>query len=268
MISFKTVNFSYHGSGHEVYRDFNLELKPNRIYGLLGKNATGKSTLLYLISGLLRPSAGTVTIDGEETQAMSRKMLSSLFLVPEDFDLPEVTLKEYVEMYRPFYPSYSPEVMESCLREFELPGDMRLKELSMGTKKKVLMSFALAVNTPILLMDEPTNGLDIPSKRQFRKVVASHAGNNRLILISTHQVHDVETLLDHILILGHDGLLCNQSTEAITSRYSFGSHPAGETLYREQGLDGERTVALRSEDDEETPLDLELFFQFINAKKH
>ena len=207
MIEVKNIKFKYAGQGDLVFDDFSLTLEANNIYGLLGKNGTGKSTLLYLIAGLLRPRTGTVCFDSVETRLRRPETLQEIFIVPEEFDLPAMSLERYVRINEPFYPHFSREVLEACLKDFELSTDVKLNALSMGQKKKVFMSFALAAGTRLLLMDEPTNGLDIPSKSQFRKVVAQYMTEERTLIISTHQVHDVESLLDHILILSQQKLL-------------------------------------------------------------
>ena len=211
MIEVNNISFKYAGQKDLVFDGFSLELKQDNIYGLLGKNGTGKSTLLYLISGLLRPKKGSVSFDGIETKFRKPETLSEIFIVPEEFDLPAMSLDDYVKINRPFYPLFSTQVLEACLKDFELTSDVKLNALSMGQKKKVFMAFALATNTKVLLMDEPTNGLDIPSKSQFRKVVAQYMSGDRTLIISTHQVHDVESLLDHILILSPQKLLLNAS---------------------------------------------------------
>lgn len=169
MIKVDNISFHYAGSKANVFSDFSLQLNDNNIYGLLGKNGTGKSTLLYLISGLLRPQKGKVLVDGIEAGKRHAEMLREIFIVSEEFRLPEVSLKNYVSLISPFYPRFSHEILNKCLEEFELSGDIHLNSLSMGQKKKAFMSVALATNTRYLLMDEPTNGLDIPSKSQFRK---------------------------------------------------------------------------------------------------
>lgn len=183
MIQIKDIDFRYPGSKHLVFRDFSLELKENNIYGLLGKNGTGKSTLLYLISGLLRQQQGTILVDGISAQDRKAEMLKDIFMVPEEFELPNVSLATYVKMNQGFYPNFSQEVLDRCLKDFDLPLSLKLNELSMGQKKKVFMSFALATGTRFLLMDEPTNGLDIPSKSQFRKVIANNMTEDRTLII-------------------------------------------------------------------------------------
>ena len=270
MIDIKDLKYKYAGSRRYVFSDFNLSMESNNIYGLLGKNGMGKSTLLYLISGLLRRNGGTISINGLDTINNRAEMLSEIFLVPEEFDLLPMSLEAYVKMNKPFHPNFSREVLESCLRDFELTPDINLKELSMGQKKKVYMSFALAANTKLLLMDEPTNGLDIPSKSQFRRVIANNMDEGRTMIISTHQVHDVESLLDHILILDHSELLLNASVSDICSKYSFGYRQVGEptddVLYAEPSVQGSAVITRKQTEEEETQLNLELLFDAVTQK--
>jgi len=270
MIEVKNISFKYAGQKNLVFDDFSFTLKENNIYGLLGKNGTGKSTLLYLISGLLRPKKGTVSVDGIDAYKRQPEMLQEIFIVPEEFDLPAMSLEQYVKINEPFYPRFSREVLEACLKDFELTTDLKLNALSMGQKKKVFMSFALAANTKLLLMDEPTNGLDIPSKSQFRKVIAQYMSEERTLIISTHQVHDVEALLDHILILNQQQLLLDASVSEITEKYTFEYRTPDQmddVLYAEPSLQGNAVIAPRKADSAETQINLELLFNAVNENK-
>lgn len=271
MIQVENISFSYPGSKHQVFTDFSLNIEGNKIYGLLGKNGTGKSTLLYLMSGLMRSRKGSISIDGINSQERNPLLLQEIFMVPEEFELPAVSLDTYIRINEGFYPRFSREVLNSCLKDFDLPLSLHLKELSMGQKKKVLMSYALAAGTRYLFMDEPTNGLDIPSKSQFRRVVANNMGDDQTVIISTHQVHDVETLLDHILILCENRMLLDASTADICTQYSFELRPANEmddsVIYAEPTLQGNAVVARRKESQAETPINLELLFSAVAEKK-
>jgi len=209
MISIQNVKFGYR-SHQEVLDDFSLDFAKNGIYGLLGKNGTGKSTLLYLMMGLLRPQKGSVTIDGISSSLRKPEVLQEMFLVPEEYDLPRISLKKYVKSIKPFYPHFSDELLEKSLANFEMTSDIDLGSLSMGQKKKVYMSIALAANTRYLLLDEPTNGLDILSKSQFRKAVIEGMNDEKTIIVSTHQVHDVERLLDQVCIIERNKVLLNE----------------------------------------------------------
>ncbi len=271
MIDVKNISFTYAGSHERIFDNFSLQLEANNIYGLLGKNGTGKSTLLYLIAGLLRPQSGCVEIDGVNSFSRRPETLEELFLVPEEFDLPAMSLDEYVRIYQPFYPRFSREVLDSCLRDFELPTSLNLQELSMGQKKKVFMSFALAAGTRLMMMDEPTNGLDIPSKMQFRRAVANNMSDDRILIISTHQVHDVESLLDHILLLSRSRMLLNASVSDICQRYSFEYRPSGsptdDVLYSEPSVQGNAVITRHEAGATETPLNLELLFNAVTQGK-
>ena len=175
MFNFNDISFSYSKKGVELFNGFSMDLEAGNVYGLLGKNGAGKSTLIYLMTGLLTPQEGEVTMDGENVRQRLPKTMSDIFLVPEEFDLPRLSLKNYVNINAPLYPRFSMEDMQRYLEIFELGDDMdvKLHSLSMGQRKKVFMAFAFATNTRALIMDEPTNGLDIPSKSQFRKLVST-----------------------------------------------------------------------------------------------
>ena len=206
MIDISNVTFEYR-KGKPVLKDFSLSFPQGGVYGLLGKNGTGKSTLLYLISGLLRPRHGEVRVDGMLSANRQPQMLREIFLVPEEYDLPSVSLKSYTRALKSFYPRFSDDLLRKCIEVFDLEMDMQLGTLSMGQKKKVYMCVALATGTRVLLMDEPTNGLDILSKSQFRKAVVQGMEEDKTVLVSTHQVHDVERLLDHVTIINGNQVL-------------------------------------------------------------
>ena len=275
MININNISYRYPGQKKPVLSNFSLSLNEGRIYGLLGKNGTGKSTLLHLIAGLLRPQEGSVCSSTGEAASDNNiatykrlpEVLSDLYIVSEDFELPAISLDEYVQLLLPFYPRFNHEMLNSCLEAFELPTQMNLGQLSMGQKKKAYMSIALAANTRLLLMDEPTNGLDIPSKSQFRKVVAQCMADDRLIIVSTHQVHDVEQLLDHVLILSEEGMQLNASVADITDKYVFEVRPSGQLddtiIYAEPSLQGNIVMARRNADDAETVVNLELLFNAV-----
>ena len=221
MIKIENVTYGYNAM-HNVLENFSLSYEEPGIYGLLGKNGTGKSTLLYLIMGLLQPKQGEITLNGANTQERLPESLQEMFIVPEEYNLPSIPLPDYLKVLRPFYPNFDEQLMVKLLQEFDMLNvngatlnengipQINLGALSMGQKKKVYMCIALAARTKLLLMDEPTNGLDIPSKSQFRKVVAQGMRDDQIVVISTHQVRDVETLLDHVTIIEQNAVLLNE----------------------------------------------------------
>ena len=268
MLSFSNVSFTYGRRGKEVLSGLSLDFEENGIYGILGKNGTGKSTMLYLAAGLLRPKGGNVTVEGVPTQSRRPETLRKLFLVPEEFDLPEVSLRTYVQLNAPFYPTFREDILARCLKSFELGDDLNIGRLSMGQKKKVYISFALAAGTKYLLMDEPTNGLDIPSKKVFREVIAREMTEERVMIISTHQVRDVEQLIDHVVIVNDGTVLLNASTAEIETRLRFEQRAVGsdlsDALFVQQTMRGIELICPNSGNDE-TPIDLELLFNALQT---
>lgn len=263
MIAVENLSFTYRRSRQPVLNEFSLSFHPGRVYGLLGKNGAGKSTLLYLMSGLLTPKNGKVLFRDTDVRRRLPITLQDMFLVPEEFELPAVSLVSYIELNSPFYPRFSKEDMIKYLHYFEMDIDVNLGALSMGQKKKVFMSFALATNTSLLLMDEPTNGLDIPGKSQFRKFIASGMTDDKTIVISTHQVRDIDKLIDHVLIMEESKVLLDESTARICEKLLFKDNTHGELL--EEALYAIPTVQgncllLPNVEGEETEINLELLF--------
>ncbi|MCQ2204401.1 MAG: ATP-binding cassette domain-containing protein [Bacteroidales bacterium] len=261
MIRLEDISFSYHRK--KVFDGLSMELGEGNVYGLLGLNGAGKSTLLYLMSGLLFADRGQVKLNGIDVNRRRPESLSETYIVPEEFSLPDLTFDKYIRINSPFYPKFSMEMLDKSLEAFGMTRDLNLSQLSMGQKKKASMCFALATNTSLLLMDEPTNGLDIPSKSQFRKAVAQCMTDDRAIVISTHQVRDIENLLDRIVILDGGHILCNESVAKISEKLKFVQIGVGErrgdVLYEQPSTIGSAGVVINTDGDE-TPLNVELFF--------
>ena len=270
MMNVNQVSFGYGRKKAKVLDGFSMNLEKGSVYGLLGKNGTGKSTLLYLMAGLLRPQSGHILYKGVEVTKRYPETLQDMFLVPEEFSLPNVSLKQYVQLNAPFYPRFSDELLKACLRDFDMNEDIHLGELSMGQKKKAFMCFALATNTSLLLMDEPSNGLDIPSKSQFRKVIASGMTDDKAVIISTHQVRDIDSLLDHVLIMDGSRLLLNESVASICDRLYFAeqgmNEPTEDALYVQPSVQG-NSVILPNTYHEDSKLNLEVLFNATLAER-
>jgi len=264
MINIKNLHFGY--KKRKVFNGLSLSLQAGHIYGLLGKNGTGKSTLLRCIAGLLFPRAGTIDVMGFVPGKRQPAFLQSVFMVAEEFYLPDVSVEKFVKFNAPFYPNFSIEQFRQYLKEFDIPQENTLQSMSYGQKKKVLISFGLACNTALLLMDEPTNGLDIMSKSKFRKVIAGAINDEKCIVISTHQVKDLESLIDRITIIDEGKILFDQTVDAINRhiqfKISFDNEEVREALYKEPSLQGNAVVCANM-DGEDTKLDLELLYKAV-----
>lgn len=265
MINIQSLSFSYR-KNKPLFDNLQLRLEAGHIYGLLGKNGAGKSTLLKQMAGLLYPDKGTCEVMGYAAAKRQPAFLREIFLVPEEFYLPRVSITRYVNTYAPFYPNFDQGAFFSYLKEFDIPRDHMLTEMSYGQKKKVLISFALATNTKVLIMDEPTNGLDIPSKSQFRKVIAAAVSEDKCIVISTHQVRDLDNLIDSIVIINDHKIIFREDVQTVTDKLSFKTVSRIEestgVLFADSNLRG-HTIITRNTGQEHSKIDMELLFNAI-----
>lgn len=268
MIAFKDVCFSYRRNV-PVLSNLSLQIEPGTVCGLLGRNGVGKSTMLYLTAGLLRPRSGQVLCNGYIPSDRQVNFLNDIFIVPEEFDLPHITLDEYVRINSVFYPKFNLDLMHSILDIFALPGNINLGALSLGQKKKAFLSFALACNTSILLLDEPTNGLDITAKRMFRAAITAAMTDDKTIIISTHQVYDVENILDHVVIADNNRILLNRPMIDIQTKLRFGytqdPEQAKRALFSIPMPGGFNVVEFLDDPDRETEVNLETLFELTNS---
>lgn len=262
MININKLSFGY-SKGNLLYQDLSLLLTDGNIYGLLGKNGAGKSTLLKNISGSLFPTSGSVNVDGNVPQKRLPSFLRTVYYIPEECFVPAITIKQYTALFGTFYPNFNIGQLNDYLKELDVVVPGKLSSLSFGQQKKFIISFALACNTKVVLMDEPTNGLDIPSKTQFRKLIASVMNDERIIFISTHQTRDLENLIDQVVIVDNGKLLLNASVDEITSKLHFETvnelSPDHEVLYAEEHLKG-TSIIRKNICGEDSRLNLEHLF--------
>lgn len=263
MIEIEKLRFNY-PKGKIILDDVALRFTPGNIYGLFGKNGEGKSTLMKIITGLLFPKTGHCHIFRENSSRRKVRTLQNIFMVPEDFELPGIKISTYEQVNSPFYPEFSKDQFYDLIKEFKLSPNYNISTLSFGQKKKVFIAFGIATNTKVLLMDEPTNGLDIPSKSQFRKIMARAVDQGKCIVISTHQVRDLHSLINHVMILDQSKVVFDQSLFNVSEHLWFGKpnrDTEGSVIYSETSFGG-KAVLYRQEMDE-TEVDLELLFNAV-----
>lgn len=262
MIYIEDLDFGYQKK-REVFSGLNLSLTGGHIYGLLGKNGAGKTTLLKLISGLLFPLRGRIEVCGATPRLRQPSFLSDIFFIPEEISLPDMKMKDYFPLIRRFYPKFDKELLFHAMDIFEVSQSDKMGQMSYGQRKKALIGLGVACNTRLLMMDEPTNGLDIPSKSQFRRLIASVASEERCIIISTHQVRDLENLIDALVVIEKSRILVNTTTEQITDHFVFRQLREDETaLFAEESLKG-RWGMVTNLEQEDSKLDMELFFNAV-----
>ncbi len=262
MIEIKNLEFHYPRK-HQVYKNLNLNIKEGSICGLLGLNGAGKTTLLNLISGILFPQAGTCSVFGYQSSKRNPEMLEEIFLVGDTSEFPNLNVLEFCSLYAGFYPRFDMNLFEKCIFEFGLTLASSLKRLSFGDKRKVILSFALATKCRLLMFDEPTNGLDIPSKAVFRKLIATTFFEGQTIIMATHQVRDLANLMDWIIIEHCGELVLNESIDRVAEKLSFGlpleQIATDDLIFNADGFSQNETVSINRSLQFGSP-DLELLF--------
>lgn len=266
MIQIQNLGFSY--GSFPVLKNITMNLEEGRIYGLLGENGVGKTTLLTLLCGLKKPEAGSISVDGHDPYRREPDFLSSLIYLPDEVaPLPEKA-ESFARNRGIFWPEYDHEKFLAIMKEFETDPLQSMKTMSSGQLKKTYISFALACSARNILMDEPTNGLDIPSKAQFRSAIMKHTAEDSTIVISTHQVRDLENIIDPIVILDRQDVLLNASIEEITDKlyFDYGNVLHPESLYSEQ-LPGGFIQVYPNTAGEESKVNIEALFNTVHRHK-
>jgi ABC-2 type transport system ATP-binding protein len=266
MIDLKNLGFGYTRRGNPLFANLNLHLPAGTYCGLLGANGAGKSTLLRLIAGLSFPQGGQCRVLGHEPRRRAPEFLADVFLLPEEFQLPPTAAATYEQRFGSLYPRFDRSLFNRLLGELQVPHHQKLNTLSQGQKKKFLLAFGLATQARLMILDEPTNGLDIPSKSQFRRVLIDHFQPDRSFLISTHQAHDLQGLIDSVMVLAHGEILLHETVERLESHLQITVEPLPpiEALYSEKSLGGFKVIR-RSDGLQESRLDLELMFGLVTT---
>ncbi|MCC8134201.1 MAG: ABC transporter ATP-binding protein [Tannerellaceae bacterium] len=266
MIEIQNLSFHYHRS-RPVFEDVSFRMT-HGIYGLLGENGVGKTTLLHIIGGLLFPKSGECRVAGYPSYTRNPEMLKKMFFLPEEFQAPAVSVSELAAYNSVFYPNFSQEDFRIYLEKLHVEGDRKISELSAGQKKKAMIAYGLALNVDYTLLDEPTNGLDIPSKSQFRQLLSYVSSMDKCIIISTHQVRDLAHLIDPVIILDRNQVLLNNTVEEITQKLLFAqtTYEPENVMFTEQNLYGYASVTLNTFH-EESVLDIETLFNAVMNDK-
>ena len=266
MINVSQLHFKY--GNKRIYDDFSLQLSKPGVVGMFGRNGSGKSTLLKILSGLLFPTGGNVEVLGHRPARRLPRFLEQVYIVPEEFHLPNIKLSSLQTNHAPFYPRFSAADFSRYIDIFEIPRNQTFDTMSLGQKKKSVIAFALATHTPILLMDEPTNGLDIMGRAQFKTVMAGPEHADRLVIISTHQAHDLESLMSHVLFVdaGRIALSADTATLQKALRIGVSEHPPASSMYREAL--GEKWAFVEANPDAVSGhINLELLYKALSTNK-
>ena len=262
MITIENTSYGYK-SNPLIFNNISLEIG-NGIYGLLGENGVGKTTLMHLICGLLFPKNGKCSIDGRNTAERQSEGLARYFFLPEELQMPTESIASFAARHSVFYPHFNQEEFDLNLEELKINRKQKLSSVSYGQQKKAMLAYAFALHTPYTLLDEPTNGLDITSRQALKRIISRSMDDESTLLISTHQAHDFENLLDHLIILGKGEILLNRSLDEISNRLLFARTDIlpEESIYSEENLSGYFSI-IPNEDGEENTPDIELLYKAV-----
>ncbi|WP_161971789.1 ABC transporter ATP-binding protein [Algoriphagus kandeliae] len=269
MVLIQNLHFSY-PKKPTLFKGLTMNLEKGKVIGLLGKNGAGKSTLMRLMAGLLKPNAGTVVFEGKHSFDRDPDFLDQMIFVSEQISVPEfLKVKDYVGVYRDFYSRFDDVRLENLLAEFQISTEEKISNMSYGQQKKLQLAISLSVGAKLILLDEPTNGLDIPSKSSFKKVVSASLEEDQILVISTHQVQDIEHLIDQVIILDEGKIKLHADLEVLEEEFVFsqsGEMPAN-AIYGESHVLGARFIAKSMIGISGGSTDLELLFHAVIADK-
>ena len=266
MIKINNLGFSY--AENVVLKDITMTLEEGHIYGLLGENGVGKTTLLTLLSGLKKPKAGKIEIDGKAPFDRQPSLLTDIYYLSDEVAESNMKAVDYAKNYGRFWEGFDFEKFMEIMKVLENDPQQKMNQMSFGQLKKAHIAFALACNTKYLFMDEPTNGLDIPSKAQFRKALLKYTREEATVLISTHQVRDLENVIDPIIILDKQQVLLNASIQEISEKlyFDYSGEAVPAALYREMTPGGCIQV-LPNLSKEESKVNIEALFNTVHQHK-
>jgi ABC-2 type transport system ATP-binding protein len=262
-LKINNLHFAYQ-QGQALLNGLNLELSAGHIYGLLGQNGVGKTTLLKIMAGLCFPHSGDITVLGFIPQKREPEFLQAIFFMPEDFSLPALSIQKYAEYYGVFYPRFDLALFNKIIERFSLNPKALLPTLSHGQKKLFLTGFALSTRVKILILDEPSNGLDIPHKQMWQNLLLEEVREDQMVIISTHQVHDIANLIDSVLIMKEGKIVLNAPMSELETKLYCGvqaNTPTPDAVFYSELRAGGYAILRANTNEEPSSIDLSLLFQ-------
>lgn len=196
------INLSKKYGKVQALDDVSFQIKEGKIIGIFGINGVGKSTILKSIAGVIKPDKGKILIDGEE---INHKLYNKIAFIPDvDTYFPHLTIKESLEFMKEFYINWDEEKAYNMLKIFNLTDNQMISNLSKGNRARVKIILGFAQNAKYILLDEPFSGIDIFKREEFIKAMVEYISPNQSIIITTHEITEIEEIVEEVIIL-HDG---------------------------------------------------------------
>lgn len=218
MIQLKAVTKSFDNS--LVLDQVDWFVRKGSVFGLVGPNGAGKSTILRLISGVITPESGVVTLDDQPVYDNPLAKQRILFLSDDPFYLHQTTIEEMKEFYKLFYPSFNETMYQRLLNNFPVPTKKKINDFSKGMKRQVGLILALSVNPDVLLLDESFDGLDPVMRLTLKRFIAQEMSNREMtVVISSHNLRELEDICDQIALIDNKKVVMSGQVDTIKEEF-------------------------------------------------
>ena len=214
LVEFKNVNKSFNDK--EILKNINLTIKKDRIIGLLGKNGTGKSTLMKLINDLLTPTSGEVLVNGKHVGVESKKIVAYL---PERTYLDKSkSVDEIIKFYGDFYSNFDSNKAYQLLKDLNLDTTMKLSKMSKGMQEKVCLVLVMSRNADLYILDEPLGGVDPATRDYILDTILTNFNEGASVIISTHIISDIERILDEVIFINNGEIIMHTNADELRDK--------------------------------------------------
>ena len=197
----------------EALKNINLTIEPGKIYGLLGPNGSGKTTLIKIINNLLTPTSGEIKIKENNPGIESKKIIS--YLPERTYLNMNFKVKELLDYFEDFYENFDRKKAISLLKKLKIEQEDKLKTMSKGTKEKVQLILVMSRKADIYILDEPIGGVDPASRDYILETILSNFDNKASMIISTHLIQDIESILDNVIFINKGKIILNDKADNI-----------------------------------------------------
>ena len=211
LIEIKNLNKFY--GKKQALNNVNITIEPGKIYGLLGPNGSGKTTLIKVINDLLTPSSGEILIKGKEPGIESKKIIS--YLPERTYLNMNFKVKELLDFFSDFYDNFDRKKAKSLLKKLNINEEDKLKTMSKGTKEKVQLILVMSRKADLYILDEPIGGVDPASRDYILETILSNFDNKSSMIISTHLIQDIESILDNVIFINNGNITLNDEADNI-----------------------------------------------------
>lgn len=255
VIKANEVSLTYNYT-NRVLKSVSFELEGNKIYGLLGRNGAGKTSLLSVLSAFTKPSYGSITIDGEEIFENSKLTEKIVFVRDINLEVEKQRLKKYIQEISVFRPLFDHKYADYLIKRFRLPTDQAVSKLSRGMQSALHVIIGLASRAPITIFDEAYLGMDAPAREIFyEEVLNDYMEHPRTFILSTHLISEMESLFEEVLIIDQGKLILHEEADVLRERGTsitgsaevVDQFTAGKKILKEQSLGGTKKVMIYEE---------------------